>query len=185
MYTQAKYFNLSVDEYLKLELESINKHEYVNGQVYPIFTVSEKQRLITSNIFNKLRTQLYGTKYRVFASDMKLRIEPTNVFYYPEVLVTGESQDRDKTFKTRPCLIVEVLSPGTERIDRHEKLTNYQLIESLQEYLLVSQSLMKVDIYRKNNKTNWSLETLREEDVVKLTSVGLEMPVPEIYEDVY
>lgn len=184
MYSQAQFLNLTVDEYFRLELESIVRHEYIDGQIYPMLGISDKSRIITENIFNLIRSQLYGSDFRVFSSEMKLRIEPLNIFYYPEILVTSDSQDREKLFKSRPCLIVEVISPTTERIDRNEKLVNYRALESLQEYVLVSQSEIKIDIYRKYNQASWFVESITDKRVIKFNSIGLSVSMEEIYEDV-
>ncbi|MBW4666979.1 MAG: Uma2 family endonuclease [Cyanomargarita calcarea GSE-NOS-MK-12-04C] len=184
MHTQAKYLNFTVDEYLNLESQSVIRYEYIAGQVYPMLGDSEKLKIITGNLLTRLRTHLNGTECRVCSSDIKLRIEPLDIFYYPELSVTCDTQDRDKLVKRRPRLIVEVLSPITERIDRNEKFMNYKQLESLQEYVLVSQSEMKVDIYRKYNKEHWFVENLKSEDILKLSSVGLKMAIAEIYEDI-
>ena len=90
-----------------------------------------------------------------------------------------------KYFKTNPNLIVEVLSESTETTDRREKRINYQTIESLQEYVLISQDEIKVEIYRKDNKGNWTVETLGKYDNLALDSVGLTLTMADIYEDVF
>ncbi|WP_026733749.1 Uma2 family endonuclease [Fischerella sp. PCC 9605] len=185
MYNQARFLNLSVDEYLKLELESFARHEYIAGQVYPILGETQVEKIITENIFTRLRTHLYSTDFRIFSSTMKLKIEPLNIFYYPDIFVIANQQDRGKFFKTQPCLIVEVISPITERIDRNEKLMNYRHIDSLHEYVLVYKSQIRVDIYRKNNQNNWFLEVLKSpRDFIKFSSVDLTMLIAESYEDV-
>jgi Uma2 family endonuclease len=185
MYTQSRFLNLSVDEYLKLELESFTRHEYIAGQVYPILGETQVAKIITENIFTELRTHLYGTNFRTFSSNMKLRIEQLNIFYYPEIFVVPNHQDLGKPFKTHPCLIVEVISPITERIDRNEKLINYQQIDSLQEYILVYQSHIQVDVYRKDHQNNWFLEVFQSPlDIIKFSSVDLTMLGSEIYEDI-
>ncbi|MEO1558382.1 MAG: Uma2 family endonuclease, partial [Cyanobacteria bacterium J06632_19] len=175
MYSQAQYIDSSIDEYLQFDLESLVRYEYINGQIYPLLGESYNLKIISENIFSRLRTQLYGSDCHVFASDMKVRIEAANAFYYPEASVVKDYQDRDIYFKSRPCLIVEVISPMTERIDRLEKLYNYRQIPSLQEYVLVHQSEIKIEVYRKVDENNWLLETLAEETILKLQSVEVEM----------
>lgn len=184
MYTKAQILHLTVEEYLQLELESVAHHEYIAGQVYATVANSENSKIITGNILTRLRTHLLGTSCRVFSSDMKVKIEALDVFYHPDVCVTCDPLDREKLFKINPCLIVEVISPETERIHRNEKLLNYQQIKSLQEYVLISESEKKVDIYRKYNHQTWFLEQYFTTDIIKLSSVGLEMAIAEIYEDI-
>ena len=184
MYTQPKYVDSTIDEYLQYDLESLVRYEYIAGQLYPLLGESHNLKIIAENLFARLRTQLYGTDCHVFSSDMKVRIESMNAFYYPEVSVVKDSQDREIYFKTRPCLIAEVISPITERIDRNEKLFNYRQIPSLQEYILVHQSEAKIEVYRKVYQNNWLLETLTKDSILKLQSVNVEITMAEIYEDV-
>ncbi|NEP46491.1 MAG: Uma2 family endonuclease [Okeania sp. SIO2H7] len=145
---------------------------------------SEYHNLITGNIYVKLRQHLRGTGCRVFSSDMKVKIEELDIFYYPDVVVTCDSQDREKYFKKSPRLIVEVLSAATKPIDEREKLVNYLEISSLQEYVIVSQDRIKVEIYRKDEDGNWNANSLGETDVLNFESVGLKMTMAEVYEDV-
>ncbi len=184
MYSQAKFIDSTIDEYLQFDLESIVRHEFIAGQVYPVLNDSRNFKMISENLFARLRTQLYGTDCQVFSSDMKIRIESINAFYYPEVSVIRDSQDREVYFKTCPCLIAEVISPITERIDRNEKLFNYRQLPSLQEYLLVHQSEMKVEVYRKVYQNNWLSQTLTPDSILQLQSVNVEISMAEMYEDV-
>ncbi len=184
MYTQPKYVDSTIDEYLQYDLESLVRYEYIAGQLYPLLGESHHLKIIAENLFARLRTQLYGTDCHVFSSDMKVRIESMNAFYYPEVSVVKDSQDREIYFKTRPCLIAEVISPITERIDRNEKFFNYRQIPSLQEYILVHQLEVKIEVYRKVYQNNWLLETLTKDSILKLQSVNVEITMAEIYEDV-
>ncbi|NJM17897.1 MAG: Uma2 family endonuclease [Richelia sp. RM2_1_2] len=184
MYSQAKFIDSSIDEYLQFDLESIVRHEYIAGQVYPVLKDSHNLKVIAENLFARLRTQLYGSDCQVFTSDMKIRIEPINAFYYPEVSVVRDSEDKELYFKTRPCLIAEVISPITERIDRNEKLFNYRQLPSLQEYILIHQSEMKVELYRKFYQNNWFMQTLTQDNILQLQSVDVEITMAEIYEDV-
>ena len=184
MFAQSQLPNLTLDEYLELELKCDIRHEYIAGQVYAMAGGSREHDIISGNLYTRLRTHLRGSGCQVFSSDMKVRIESLDLFYYPDISVTCNPQDREKYFNRYPCLIIEVTSPSTERIDRNEKLVNYRQLEGLQEYVLVDQEQIRVNIYHKDNQGKWSVETLLQGDVVKLTSVGLDMAMIEIYEDV-
>ena len=184
MSTQLKPLNLTVSEYLQLELESEVRHEYIAGEVYAMAGASEEHNLIRGNIYVKFRQHLRGSGCRVFSSDMKVKIEDLDIFYYPDILVTCDAEDREKYFKKSPCLLVEVLSNATKRTDKYEKLVNYLEIKSLQEYVIVSQERVKVEVYRKDENGNWNATVLGETDVLSLESVGLKMTVAEIYEGV-
>ncbi len=185
MYNTAnKILYITVEEYLKLEVESVVHHEYIAGQAYATVTNTEKRKIMTGNILARLRGYLLGKNCRVFSSEMKVKIEALDVFYHPDIFVTCDPSDREKLFKVNPSLIVEIISPETERIHRNEKLMNYQQIKSLEEYVLISETEQKVDIYRKYNHQTWFLEKLIITDIMKLSSVGLEMAIADVYEDV-
>ncbi len=177
---------LTVEEYLNLEQDAEMRHEYVAGQIYAMAGASEAHNLIAGNIFALLRPHLRGSSCRAFVSDMKVKVktQKADIFYYPDLLVTCDSNDREKYFKTSPNLIVEVLSNSTETTDKREKRVNYQNIESLQEYVLVSQDKISIEVYRQDNQGNWTVETLSKDDNLQLNSVGFTLTMAEIYEDV-
>ncbi len=121
-------FNLlTVEEYLKLEQDVEVRHEYVAGQIYAMAGASEAHNLIVTNLIAILRPHLRGSSCRTFVSDMKVKVktQQADIFYYPDLLVTCDSNDNKKYFKTNPNLIVEVLSDSTETTDRREKRINY------------------------------------------------------------
>ncbi|WP_245916115.1 Uma2 family endonuclease [Merismopedia glauca] len=135
-----------------------------------------------------LRPHLRGTSCRAFVSDMKVKVKvaKADIFYYPDLVVTCDPEDNEKYFKTRPSLIIEVLSNSTKTIDKREKRTNYRSLDSLQEYVLVSQDKIQVEVYRKDSEGNWSVQTLKNSnDKVYLESVDLTLTMTEIYEDVF
>jgi Uma2 family endonuclease len=184
MHLQVNFF--SIEEYLNLEETSEIRHEYVDGEIFAMAGASEEHNLIATNIIALLRPHLRGTPCRAFVSDMKVKIkaQKADIFYYPDLLVTCDPNDRERYFKTRPTLIVEVLSNSTKTIDKREKRLNYQTIESLQEYVLISQEEIKVQIYRKDAQGNWSLEILDKGNNLELKSVELTLTMADIYEDV-
>ena len=100
------------------------------------------------------------------------------------LLLRATQPDKDRFFLNYPCLIIEVRSPSTELTDKREKLVNYRNLESLQEYVLVSQDEIKVEVYRKDAQENWSIQTLGKGDDLKLNSIGLTLTMADIYEDV-
>ncbi|BAY22963.1 hypothetical protein NIES2100_27270 [Calothrix sp. NIES-2100] len=177
---------LTVEEYLKAEESSDIRHEYVDGEIFAMAGASEEHNLIATNIIALLRPHLRGTPCRAFVSDMKVKVkaQKADIFYYPDILVTCDLNDSERYFKTRPTLIVEVLSNSTKTIDKREKRLNYQSIESLQEYVLVSQEEIKVEVYRKDAQGNWSLTILGKDDELRLDSIGLTLTMADIYEDV-
>ena len=178
---------ITVEEYLKLEQDAEIRREYVAGQVYAMAGASEAHNLIVGNIFALLRPHLRGSSCRAFVSDMKVKVkmQQADIFYYPDLLVTCDPNDNKKYFKTDPSLIVEVLSDSTQTTDRREKRLSYQTIDSLQEYVLVSQDEIKVEVYRRDSNNNWTVEILGKDDDLQLNSVGLTLTMADIYEDVF
>jgi len=186
----------TVEEYIQLEQTSESRHEYLGGQVFAMSGGSKQHNTITLNIASIVRysygvatrTHLRGGSCSVFMADMKVRIELANqnksIFYYPDVIVSCDSQDTERFFLNYPCLIIEVLSPSTETIDRREKLVNYRTLKSLQEYVLVSQDEIKVEVYRQDSQGNWLIQILGKDDQLTLDSIGLNLTMADIYEDV-
>jgi len=186
---QSPHYFFGIEEYLELEQTTDIRHEYFSGEVFAMAGGSKEHNIISGNVYSLLRSQLRGTSCNVFMSDMKLRINLINenktIFYYPDVIVSCDIQDQDRYFLNYPCLIIEVLSPSTETIDKREKLVNYRNLETLREYVLISQDEVKVEVHRQNEPGNWTIQTLiNKDDKLHLDSVGLILEMADIYEDV-
>lgn len=181
---QVRLPSLSADDYLEGELKSDIRHEFVNGEVYAMAGAGEVHNLIAGNVFSRLRAATRGGPCRVFIFDMKVRVAAWNAFYYPDILLTCDPSDTQSYFKERPCLIVEVLSPSTEGIDRREKMLAYRTLPSLREYVLISCDERLIEVYRRGEDEAWSVETLGEGDLLRLECAGVSMTLDEVYEDV-
>ena len=103
-------------------------------------------------------------------------------FYYPDVVVSCAPDDREPYFRTQPCLIVEVLSDATERIDRQEKLLAYTRIGSLETYVLLAQDLAEATLYRRS--ADWNAAQVAADGILPLEGVGLDLPMTSVYEGV-
>jgi Uma2 family endonuclease len=180
----VKQPELTYAEYLDRECISSIKHDFVNNQVFAIAGTDANHNLIVCNLVATIHQRLRGRNLRLFALDMKLTISAaSNATYYPDVMVTGDRVDNDAYVKQKPCLLIEVLSPLTAMLDRREKRFNYQRLESLQEYVLVSQSEMKVELYRRD-RDGWLVQCLGVGDSLHLQSIDLAIALSDIYEDV-
>lgn len=144
---------------------------------------SDRHGLIVGNLFMKLRPETRGTFCQLFIADMKvcLNISGQDIFYYPDLLLSCEPTDREPYFRKQPCLIIEVLSESTERIDRREKMLAYQTLSSLQEYVLVAQDDRQVEIYRRRNE--WQPEIINE-GTFHFDCLDLNIAIDDVYEDV-
>lgn len=181
----ARQPEMTYAEYLAYEYESKNKHEFVNGQAFAMAGASANHNVIASNLVACIRPHLRGSSCRVFFLDMKLTIAAANnATYYPDVMVVCDRTDSDAYVKQKPCLLVEVLSTSTALLDRREKLFNYQKLESLQEYVLVSQSEQQVELYRRDRDGGWLVQSLGGGDSLRLQSIDLAIALSDIYEDI-
>jgi len=178
-----KNYKLSPEEYLDGEKHSTVKHEYIKGDVYAMVGVSLAHNLITNNLNVRLYQHLRGTSCRVFVADVKVRVEKADAFFYPDLLVSCEHQDTHEYYSSRPTLIVEVASPSTAKFDEMDKRLAYQTLPSLKEYVLIVQDKAEVRVYRPGTE-GWDMELFSEDDKVRLESVGVEVPIAEIYEGV-
>ena len=176
---------ISPEEYLKLEELSQLKHEYIQGEIYAMAGASDSHVTVAGNLFALLRNHVRGSGCRAYMSDMKARIESRNIYYYPDVMVTCDERDKAfQSFKRHPCLIVEVLSDGTEGFDRGDKFADYQELETLQEYVLISQKRKRVECFRRNAEGLWVLYSYTQGSEIHLTSVDFRTSMDTIYEDV-
>jgi Uma2 family endonuclease len=176
---------LSIEEYLQAEKSSPIKHEYIQGQIYAMAGASDAHVTITANLVALLRNHIRGTGCRIYVADMKARIESLDIFYYPDIMVTCDSRDTQfEYFKRYPSLIIEVLSPSTEALDRGDKFSDYQELDTLQEYVLVSQNRQRIDCFRRNSEERWVLYSYRGNQQLELTSVNFSCSLTDVYEDV-
>lgn len=174
---------LSVDDYLAAEDGADSRHEYIGGELYAMTGASDRHGLITLNLATFLRPRLRGTSCQLFANDMKvhLKIADQEIFYYPDLLLSCDPDDRESYYRHSPCLLVEVLSDSTARIDRREKFFAYQTIESLQAYLLIEQDQRAAEIRRRSR--GWAFERYTDGSV-RLDCLDLEVSLDVLYEDV-
>jgi Uma2 family endonuclease len=176
---------ITVEEYLAAEASSEIKHEYQDGYVYAMAGASDAHVTIAGNLFTIIRNHLRGSGCRAYMSDMRVNLATRKSYYYPDVMVTCNPLDRELTYyKQHPCLIIEVLSTSTEAFDRGDKFTDYQQIESLQEYVLVSQTRQRVDYFQRSSQGLWVLQSYYLGDILQLTSINCFIPVVDIFEDV-
>ncbi len=180
MTTLKHNVTLTVDEYLEGEKHSPTKHEFVGGRLYAMVGVSVRHNQITGNLFMALRTKLRGGPCRVFVANVKVRVGDD--FYYPDVMVACDPADQHEYYRERPRLIIEVLSASTETWDTTTKRAAYQSLDSMQEYVLVSQDKSQVRVYRRSGET-WDMETYTEGETVRLTSIDLDIPIATVYEE--
>ena len=163
----AQIPSASPEDYLALEADSQLKHEYLDGQIVAMAGAGERHNRIALNAAFRLRAAARGTPCGVFISDMKLRVEATSAFYYPDAMLVC-ADDGHPLYKTRPCVIVEVLTPSTAAIDQREKWLAYRTLPSLGVYLLVDAERRHADYWQRGGDGQWRQDRLDEDDVLTL-----------------
>ncbi len=171
-------------EYLALERKAETRSEYVNGEIYAMAGASREHNLISLNVGSELRAQLRKRPCETYTNDMRVRVKPTGLYTYPDVVVVcgrPRFEDAESDTLINPTVIAEVLSPSTEAYDRGEKFAHYRYVESLQEYITIAQERMQVDHFARMGQ-QWLLTSLnRPDDVLSLPSIECAVPLSEIY----
>lgn len=174
---------LTFEEYLEFEDTSETRHELVDGHLYAFAGASARHNLIAGDVFGLFRSASRETHCQVFTHAMRLRVS-SRVTYYPDIMVTCDPDDNHEQYRSKPCLIVEVLSPSTMLIDRREKLIAYQGIDSLRGYMMVYRDDHRVESYTRNDDGIWVYANLTGEQDIWFPCVNLTLPVHALYEDV-
>jgi Uma2 family endonuclease len=186
--TEVPKPKLTPAEYLAVERQAEFKSEFYRGEMFAMAAASEEHCLIKDNLAGEVRQQLKGGPCRVVTSDLRVKVDVTGLYTYPDVVIYCDGpQFEDDTFDTllNPRAIVEVLSDSTERYDRGTKFRHYRQIPSLQEYILVSQNQPLVERHVRRPDGSWLLtEFAGLERVLELASVPARVPLAEIYRGV-
>lgn len=173
--------------YMDWEAQQPERHEWVDGEIFAMTGARDAHNQIAGNLYMALRVAVRGTPCRAFISDMKLHVEAADAVFYPDVLVTCDARDRGPEAdlaKRHPLLIVEVLSDSTAAYDRGRKFELYRRLQELQEVLFIAQDRMQLDLFRRNGQGRWELYPAAEGEVLRLESVGLDLAVAQVYQDV-
>ena len=179
---------ISIEDYLEGEQHTDTKHEYLAGQVVAMGGASDKHGLIAGSLYAALLPAARRKGCQLFIADMKVRVnhDSDSYFYYPDLLLSCQPDDRESAYYRRhPCLLVEVLSPSTERIDSREKLLAYRLLPSLREYLLLRQDRVQADVYQRGDEGRWEHHTFTQpDDVLALRCLDAAVSLRDVYADV-
>lgn len=176
------------EEYLAIERNAEQKSEYFAGEIFAMGGASERHNLIVTNIIRELGVQLKGRPCRLYANDMRVKVSPTGLYTYPDVVVMcGEARfdDEQKDTLLNPTVIIEVLSKSTEAYDRGEKAEQYRKLKSLTEYLLVAQERYHIERYARQDNDRWLLTEASDlQETVQLATIECELSLAEVYDKV-
>jgi Uma2 family endonuclease len=177
---------LTPEEYLTIERQAEERSEYVDGVMYAMSGASFKHNVIVANLIIEIGQQLKGRDCRALPSDIKVRMPDSRKFFYPDVsVVCGEPQFHDERSDVilNSTLIVEVLSESTAAFDRGEKFQAYQQLDSLREYLLVSQDKIFIEQYVRQAREKWTyIAMVGLESSLALPSVECTLSLKAIYD---
>ena len=173
---------LTPEEYFAWEGKQLEKHEYLDGEVYAMSGGSKNHSLISVRFITLFANHLEGGSCETGNSDLRVNIVETNDYTYPDVSVTCDERDKTTTqYITYPCLIVEVLSESTEAYDRGGKFRMYRNNPVLQDYLLVSSTSIEMDLYHKNDAGEWIILNYKAGDIIELKSINLSFAIEQVY----
>lgn len=170
--------------YLEWEPTQEERYEYWDGEVVAMSGGTRNHNRISGNFFRLLDDALLDRSCDVYIADVKVQVEPGQKYFYPDVVVTCDDRDDDAQFVQFPCLIIEVLSPSTEAIDRGAKFARYRQFRSLQEYVLVQVSQPGVEVFRRNDRGQWVLSEYTLEDSLHLESSDVHITITDLYRQV-
>ena len=173
------------EEYLAIERQSEIKHEYFAGEMFAMVGASKRHNLITANIIRILGNQLLERPCNVYPSDMRVKVNATGKYTYPDVVVACEEEqfdDAENDTLLNPVVVIEVLSEPTEAYDRGKKFEQYQFIESLTAALLIAQGPFRIEQYVRHSDREWRYSEYHDaDDVVKISVINCELTLKDVY----
>ncbi len=179
---------MTLEEYLEFDYNAEGRYEYFEGEVFEMSGGSPEHSLLGNQIGRLLGNQLVAKGCSVYNSEVQIKVPTMLPYRYADVsALCGQPIYEDlgnQRLLVNPTLIVEVLSPSTEKYDRDLKFKEYKSIESLRHYLLVSQSEKFVALYTKHNEKFWFQSEYVEGETLKLESLECELSVEEIYQGI-
>lgn len=182
------YPKMTPEEYIEFERDSDAKHEYLDGEIFMMAGATPNHNLIASSVNFALYSQLRKKGCFLFSSDMRVKVEKTGLYTYPDMSIACSEPDYEETTPPsllNPIVIIEILSPSTEKDDRGRKFQHYRTIKSLQEYVLISQDTPRIEKYTKQNTLNWLLtDIMNMNAAVDLASVECKLKLTDVYDQV-
>ncbi|MCB1822627.1 MAG: Uma2 family endonuclease [Candidatus Competibacteraceae bacterium] len=179
---------ITAADYLALERQAESKSEYLNGCIYTMSGASRNHNRITINLGAMLHTQLRGKSCEPFVNDMRVKVSPTGLYTYPDVVVAcDEPRFEDEQLDTllNPKVIIEVLSESTEKYDRGAKFAHYQKLDSLADYLLIAQNQPCIEHFQRQADGSWRYFAAQGlEAEIDIPTIGCVLRLTEVYERV-
>jgi len=180
--SKVNFPQLTPEEYFIWEEKQLEKHEYIDGELYAMSGGSVNHGRIAIKFITMFDTHLENSGCIIGNSDIKINILKTNNYTYPDVSVTCDDRDKNTpNYFTYPCLIIEVLSASTEAYDRGGKFRMYRNNPVLKDYLLVSSTSIEMDLYHQKNNGEWVIINYKEGDIIALKSINFSFAIEQVY----
>jgi len=185
----AKFNYVSPEEYLAMERSSVEKHEYFKGEVFAMSGASNEHNDIAYNINRIVAPFLHGKGCKIYGSDFRIHIPENSLYTYPDFSIVCGQAETTAVYTdnlTNPTVLIEILSPSTKEYDRGTKFHLYRSIKTLQEYILVDSTSVSVELYRRQSDHSWEFTEFNQLlDSFHISTIGLNFPLKELYEDVH
>jgi Uma2 family endonuclease len=178
----------SPEEYLELEIPSVDKHEYVDGEIRLMPGGMPNHNRITNNLSAALNFAFKGKPYEAFVTDQRLWISRKRIYTYPDIMIIQgdlQLQEGRKDTLINPSVIIEVLSKSTQNYDKGDKFTAYRSIPTFQEYILIDQYSQHIEHYVKTEQRKWTFQEYDEADsTLNFESLPFEILIADLYDKV-
>jgi Uma2 family endonuclease len=179
---------LTPEEYLALERTAVYKSEYYAGEIFAMAGARERHVSIVANLMYILVGQPKGRPCKAYANDMRLKVSPTGLYTYPDIMVvcgTPVFADEQKDTLLNPTVLMEVLSESTEAYDRGKKFEHYRTLASVSDYLLIAQDQHKIEHFMRQTDNRWLFVAYTNlDDVVEIASIACALPLRDVYDKV-
>ena len=176
----------SIAEYLQMENEAVEKHEYYKGEIFAMGGAGARHNIISINIIGSLYNTLKGKSCQPFGSDMRIHIPENTLFTYPDIsVICGDiiNAGEDENSATNATVIFEILSPSTRNYDRGVKFMLYRAIPTLKEYILVEAESIHVEQFAINKEGLWQLKEFSgQDDQLSIDALNVNLLLKDIYD---
>jgi Uma2 family endonuclease len=188
MSAQAQIAYITPEEYLALEREAEYKSEYFDGKIFAMSGASPEHNQITVNVLAEIHMQIKKRPCQVYASNMRVKVSPTGLYTYPDVVALCDKprfDDEQKDTLLNPTVIIEVLSDSTANYDRGDKFKHYRTIDALVEYILIAQDECHVEHYVRHANNQWLLSEINDlQEIIELPAFDCRLALSDVYDKV-
>ena len=176
---------MTAEQFLAWDGEQPERWEFVGGEVFAMTGATVRHAAVTGNLYMALRQHLRGSPCRTIANEVKLRVQASDAYYYPDVMVTCSAADaQEPLIQREPLLLIEVLSKSTASYDRGAKFAAYRSLPSLREYLLIDPDSRQCDLFRLGDQGLWTLYPTPKGGDLHLASVDLTIAAATLWDEV-